>query len=193
MGTGDHLVPVTRRLTGLGAVGLTVVAVVVVVVVAAFAIVITRSDGSDGRSAVDKLAEDPLLVDTPLPAEGDQPATVDPARDEAFGVEEDFHTAVASWSVERSIDETASAWAEWLVDGGVWHEVTAVCRSYADGGIEIGLGARRSAGDRAVSASIEIVPTGPNTSHVLVTLVAPVADDGEAPTDGPPDLDCLAE
>ena len=146
---------------------------------------------SDDDSRLDELANDPLLVDTPVIAELRQPAIVTPAREEAFGVREEFHTASARWSVPLGLDATAAAWANSLVDDDVWHDVVAVCRVYADGLRQIGLGARRSANGYTVSASIDLVPTAVDTTRVSVNLFVPIEDDGEPTTDAPPDLACL--
>lgn len=146
---------------------------------------------SDDDSRLDELANDPLLVDTPVIAELRQPAIVTPAVEEAFGVREEFHTASARWSVPLGLDATAAAWANSLVDDDVWHDVVAVCRVYADGLRQIGLGARRSANGYTVSASIDLVPTAVDTTRVSVNLFVPIEDDGEPTTDAPPDLACL--
>lgn len=162
-------------------------AIAVAVVVAVVAV----TGGADEDSRLDELANDPLLVDTPVTAEVRQPATVNPAREEAFGVREEFHTAGARWSVPLGLDATAAAWANSLVDDDVWHDVVAVCRVYADGLRQIGLGARRSANGYTVSASIDLVPADADTTRVSVTLFVPVDGDGEPTTAVPPDLACL--
>lgn len=69
--------------------------------------------------------------------------------------------------------------------------MVAVCRAYADGERQTGLGARRSAGGYTVSANIDLAPTDADTTEVTVVLVVPVKDDGEPTTDAPPDLACL--
>jgi len=69
--------------------------------------------------------------------------------------------------------------------------VVAVCRVYADGLRQIGLGARRSANGYTVSASIDFVPADADTTRVSVTLFVPVDGDGEPTTAAPPDLACL--
>lgn len=166
-----------------------VVGAVITVAVAIAVVVVTGGSADDSR--LDEMANDPLLVNTPVPAEVLEQATVAPAREDAFGVREEFHTAIARWSVPLPLNETAGAWANSLVDNDVWHDVVAVCRVYADGERQTGLGARRSAGRYTVSANIDLAPTDADTTEVSVVLVVPVKDDGERTTDAPPDLACL--
>jgi phage major head subunit gpT-like protein len=170
---------------------LTAVVVGAVIAVAVVVAVVAVTGGADEDSRLDELANDPILVDTPVTAEVRQSATVNPAREEAFGVREEFHTAGARWSVPLGLDATAAAWANSLVDDDVWQDVVAVCRVNADGLRQIGLGARRSANGYTVSASIELVPADADTTRVSVTLFVPVDGDGEPTTAAPPDLACL--
>ncbi len=88
---------------------LVVAAMVAVGAVIAFVIVTGGSEDDDSR--LEELANDPLLVDTPVTAEVIERATVDPARNEAFGVREEFHNAGARWLVPLGLDATAAAWA----------------------------------------------------------------------------------